>query len=295
MPTEPPEPRTAEITLRRGIPQPWGPFDAQTRGAFIEAIRNGLTKSAACKALHLNPSKVYKWLKLGAHSQQTPYEEATGRTDYLSPQWIERRQFRLAYNAALAYASSFTKEVKVKAALGYVYEEPVVDDLGRPVLDPKTGQPYTRKVRVQGDWRAADAIDKQRDRELLLPDDRRLRRAQADKEEALARAAKAMEARAAADAERAGYLAELAKRQVIKQQGSVYFAGSFLAILAETRPELHRELLHALEEDGFTLATEEDAARMAEQRDPKRDDEAALLEQLWNMEAGDEPPPEDVS
>jgi len=297
---DPPEPTGPEITVYRTKPRLWAPFDDRTRGAFIDAIRNGLSKKQACAALQINPSKVYKWLGLGSARSAIEYNVNFGRDGrpatplYGTLEWSERRSFYLEYNQALAAASGITKEVKLKAALGYVYEDVVTDDLGQPIIGAD-GQPLKAKKRVLGDWRAAEAIDKQRERDALLPDDRRLRRAQANKEEQLAIAAKAIATKAEADAQRAQYQAELARRSVVVMAGKVYFASAFLEEQRAKRPDLYTSLLEALRSDGYELATEEDAMRAAETRDPKRDEEAERLERLWSM--GDIPPSndEDVS
>lgn len=292
MPPESPEPRGPEIALYRTRRRPWAPFDERTRGAWIEAIRNGLSKSAACAALQVSPSVVHRWLTLGGCQDSEEYAAAGGK-GYMSMKWSEKRLFWLHYQSALAYAGNLTSEVMIKAALGYVFEEDVYDENGRQILNPD-GTPKTVKQRIRGDWRAADALNKQREREAVSPDDRRLRKAQADKEEALARAAQSLEMKARAEAERSAYMAELAKRQVTKVQGAVYFPATFIAAIEHKRPELHAELVKAMAEEGYTTATEEDAQRMAEQRDPKKDAEAEALFELWSLAEGQEPP-EDVS
>ena len=143
---DPPEPTGPEITVYRTKPRLWAPFDDRTRGAFIDAIRNGLSKKQACAALQINPSKVYKWLGLGSARSAIEYNVNFGRDGrpatplYGTLEWSERRSFYLEYNQALAAASGITKEVKLKAALGYVYEDVVTDDLGQPIIGAD-GQP----------------------------------------------------------------------------------------------------------------------------------------------------------
>ncbi len=283
-----PEDATGEVAIY--IPPPagrWSPFDRVRRNAFILLASEGLSIPRACEELRVSPDTVRRWLKLGSLDQDA-YDAAVGRKEYGTGKWRAKRDFWLSYREAVAKAENLTHRVIAKCMTGYEYEEEVV------VYVPKLKDfaRTTKRKRALPDWKAAEALQKRAERVPLLEDERRLKRAQADKEEHLARAARAIEERARHDAERARYLAELSKRDAVKFQGAVYFAPAFLARIKNDRPELHAELVNAMEAEGFELATEQDASRLAESRDASRDDATDALFELWEK-AQQEPPPDD--
>lgn len=274
-----PEDATGEVAIY--IPPPagrWSPFDRVRRNAFILLASEGLSIPRACEELRVSPDTVRRWLKLGSLDQEG-YDAAVGRKEYGTGKWRAKRDFWLSYREAVAKAENLTHRVIAKCMTGYEYEEEKV------TYDQPRGEFARTTVRKRAlpDWKAAEALQKRAERVPLLEDERRLKRAQADKEEHLARAARAIEERARHDAERARYLAELSKRDATKVRGAIYWPQTLLTVIEKSDPELHERLMATMQAEGYTLATEADAEQAAQQRDEKRDAELEELERVWQL------------
>ena len=259
-------------------------FTAEARGEVIHLIATGAARDlrAACELALVDFRVANYWMNRGRKTVRD-YQERMGKDEGELAYALNHR-YRNFYNLirqAIVRAGAVVDVVLTEAALGTQVEK----------INPKTGETYI--ARQGGDWRAADALGKRQERQELQASKRELMKAQAEKERYAAQAARELARRAKADADRSEILAEAARRSSKETMAAVVFTPTFLAALEAQQPELHEKLLGFMGEKGYSVATQEQAAQAASERDEARDEEMLALADAWGLVAKTEPPPLD--
>ena len=259
-------------------------FTPERRREILHFLETGAARTvrAACDLALVDFETANYWLIRGKRTVRD-YMRAMGDEEgELAYALAQRyRVFYLAVKQAIRRSGAVVDVVLTEAALGRQVEK----------VNPKTGETYI--AREGGDWRAADALGKRQERQELQAAKRELMKAQAEKERHAADAARELARRAKADADRAELLAEAARRASKETMAAVVFTPTFLAALEAQQPELHTKLVGFMGVKGYSVATQEQAAQAAAERDPDRDEEMLRLADAWGLVAKTEPPPID--
>jgi hypothetical protein len=245
-------------------------FNAARRAKFCEQVARGHDQSTVIRLMKLNISVVNRWIAYGRRTDEDWARE--GRTDWFNKTGYKYRLFYLDFEAALAMSEGLVEEVLLESALGYVAEK---------VIKGKDGAEQVVSVKVPGDFRAADALGKRRERMAVFHDKKRLMRAQADIAEAMAQ-------RQRAEASFAESRAELAARGLTPINGMVYFPAGFIEACGEDERKV---IAGAMERLGFVQATEEAVKEAAAQKSEQEINDLEALADRWK----DGLRPEDMS
>lgn len=113
-------------------------FCKEVHDTLVDAIRAGVTKTAACGEAGVTPSTFRRWLHLGLSGD--PQYEAFARDVKAAEAWVERNMTTVIYNAAMGgdwraaqlYLERRVKEWRPKSELSIEAElEQILDVLER--------------------------------------------------------------------------------------------------------------------------------------------------------------------